>query len=169
VTDSAEVQLLAKSLSACGERVESLRYSLNKNACLFPLTLESLKTISEDQKESIDAMILRYSQCVSMIQDQIFRGILLVEQEDIFNKSNRDKSLMLEKLGAIKSADEFSVAVVLRNKFAHYYPAESVDQIEKLNTLVKESAFAIGVFELVSAYVKNKHSANDHNRSKLKC
>jgi len=54
-----------------------------------------------EQEESIDALILRYSQIVSMIQDQVFRGIAYIEQEGISHKSNRDKVLLMEKLGAI--------------------------------------------------------------------
>ncbi|MFA6921523.1 MAG: hypothetical protein WC216_06735 [Gallionella sp.] len=151
-----ETQLLARSVSACKERIASLQYSVAKNAPVFPLSLDSLKNISEDQKESIDAMILRYSQCVSMIQDQLFKGIAIAEQEDINDKSNRDKSLLMEKLGAIKSAADFGVAAVLRNKFAHHYPEESRDQIDKLNSLIREAAFVSGVFDSITAYIENK-------------
>jgi hypothetical protein len=68
-----------------------------------------------------------------MIQDQLFRGIAYVEQEDISDKSNRDKTLLMEKLGAIKSADAFGTAAVLRNKFSHHYPEEIDSRIERLN------------------------------------
>src|ERR1035437_1049756 len=151
-----ELQLLAKSVSVCRERMASLQYSVAKNSAFFPLTLDSLKNISEDQKESIDAMILRYSQCVSMIQDQLFKGIAIAEQEDINDKSNRDKTLLMEKLGAIKPAAEFGVATVLRNKFAHHYPEESRDQIDKLNCLIREAGFVSGVFDSIIAYIENK-------------
>lgn len=151
-----EAQLLASSLLSCGERIKSLGYSLAKNRKIFPVNLSNIGSLSEDDKESIDALILRYSQCVSIIQDQIFKGILLVEQEDISGKSNRDKTLLIEKLGAIKSADEFAVAAVLRNKFAHSYPCDSKDQIDKLNTLVNESACVIETFETIVRYISEK-------------
>ena len=34
------------------------------------------------------------------------------EQEDISDKSNRDKTLLMEKLGAIRSAEEFGTAAM---------------------------------------------------------
>lgn len=150
------LSILSSNISAVAERIKSLAYSLNKNDALFPITLADLDAISEDQKESIDAMILRYSQCVSMIQDQIFRGIALAEHEELANKSNRDKTLLMEKLGVIKSADHFGYAAVLRNKFAHFYPEDSQEQLDKLNLLAEESAFVIDVFALIVKYAAEK-------------
>jgi hypothetical protein len=105
---------------------------------------------------SIDALILRYSQCVSMIQDQLFRGIAYVEQEDISDKSNRDKTLLMEKLGAIKSADEFGTAAVLRNKFSHHYPEEIDSRIERLNLVIEEAGFVIATFDEINNYIRRK-------------
>lgn len=151
-----EARLLKENLSSCRERIESLKYSLNKNLPIFPLNLETLSRLSAEQKEAIDALILRYSQCVSMIQDQLFRSISIAEQEDISAKSNRDKSLLMEKLGALKSADDFSVAIVLRNKFAHHYPEEGRKQLDRLNLLIKESRFVIDVFDNITRYLADK-------------
>ena len=151
-----ETEILKRSVSACGERIKSLQYSLSKNRPVFPLSLGDIDTLSDDQKESIDAFILRYTKCVSMIQDQLFKGILIAEQEDFKDKSTRDKTILMERLGAITSAIEFGVAAVLRNKFAHHYPEESADQIEKLNQLISESDFLISVFGSVTEYIESK-------------
>ncbi len=124
-----ENEMLRSSFAACSGRMSSLVYSINKTRELFPVTLASLSRLTEDNKESVDAFVFRYSQCVSMMQDQIFKGIALAEQEDLNGKSNRDKTLLMEKLGAIKSAEEFGTAAVLRNKFAHHYPEQSREQL----------------------------------------
>ena len=158
-------KFLVENISACGEKIKSLSYSTEKNKPLFPLSLESLNALNEDQKESIDALILRYSQCVAMIQDQIFRSILLALQEDVNDKSNRDKSLLMEKLGAIKSADEFGVAAVLRNKFAHFYPEQSQNQLEKLNQVILEARFVIDTFSMINSYAKVKGLLGDEQTS----
>lgn len=73
---SSELDILRASLAACGQRIKKLAYSLDKNRAIFPLTLARIKALTDDQEESIDALILRYSQCVAMIQDQLFRGSL---------------------------------------------------------------------------------------------
>jgi hypothetical protein len=72
---SKELEILLGNVAACGQRISKLSYSLDKNRALFPLSVETACDLSEEQEESIDALILRYSQTVAMIQDQIFRGI----------------------------------------------------------------------------------------------
>lgn len=153
---SNELEILRTNMAACGQRIQKLGYSLNKSRVLFPMTRERIESLSDDQEESIDALILRYSQCVSMIQDQVFRGIAYVEQEDISDKSNRDKSLLMEKLGAIKSADDFGSAAVLRNKFSHYYPEEVDLRIERLNLIVEEAEFVIATFGDIARFLQRK-------------
>lgn len=59
---SSELEILLASMVACGQRVQKLGYSLNKNRALFPMTPQNISTLSDDQEESIDALILRNSQ-----------------------------------------------------------------------------------------------------------
>lgn len=68
---SNELNILRANIAACGQRIQKLAYSLNKNRATFPITLARVEALTDDQEESIDALILRYSQCVAMIQDQI--------------------------------------------------------------------------------------------------
>lgn len=153
---SKDIQMLLASVAACAQRIDKLHYSLGKNRHLFPITADVIKSLSDEEEESVDALILRYSQSVSMIQDQIFRSIAYVEQESLVDKSNRDKSLLMEKLGAIRSADEFGTAAVLRNKFSHHYPEENLEQIRRLNLLIKEADYVVVVFEYILDYLKRK-------------
>ena len=148
--------MLVANMLACAQRIDKLRLSVEKTKSLFPLTLERATTLTEDEEESVDALILRYTQCVSMIQDQLFRGIAYLEQEDISDKSNRDKALLMEKLGAIQSADAFGTATVLRNKFSHHYPDQSRSRLERLNLVIGESLYVIGTFESIAHYLRSK-------------
>jgi hypothetical protein len=151
-----EQSILLANLDACRQRIEKLRYSMAKNAPLFPLAQEALALLSDEQQESVDALILRYSQCVSMMQDQLFRGIAYLEQEDISDKSNRDKTLLMEKLGAIQSAEDFGTAAMLRNKFSHHYPEENADRLERLNLVMDEATFVVVCFGDITAYLHRK-------------
>jgi hypothetical protein len=153
---SNELDILRRNVEACRQRIAKLAYSVNKNRGLFPLNITSVSLLNDDQEESIDALILRYAQSVSMIQDHIFRGIAYVEQEDLSDKSNRDKALLMEKLGAICSADEFGTAAMLRNKFSHHYSEDAEKRIEKLNLIVQEADFVINLFHGISAFLERK-------------
>lgn len=153
---NAVEELLRINLQACAQRIVKLRQSVEKLEHLLPLNLQAAAALSDEEEESLDALILRYSQCVSMIQDQIFRGIAHVEQEDITDKSNRDKALLMEKLGAIQSAEAFGTAIMLRNKFSHHYPDESKVHIERINLIIEESRFVIATFAAISDYLRHK-------------
>lgn len=153
---SKELDILHNNVDACNQRISKLVYSVNKNRGLFPLDIGTAITLTDEQEESIDALILRYAQCVSMIQDQIFRGIAYAEQEDLSDKSNRDKVLLMEKLGAIRSADEFGTAATLRNKFSHHYPEDAEQRIERLNLAIQEADFVIEVFRGIVVFLERK-------------
>ncbi len=148
--------MLQVSWQSCCQRVEKLKYSVTKNQNLFPLTIEALQLITDEQEESIDALVLRYSQCVTMIQEQIFKGIAYLEHEDISDKSNRDKALLMEKLGAIRSAENFGTAAMLRNKFAHHYPEVTKARIDRLNLLPLEALQVIETFTEIEKYLLSK-------------
>lgn len=152
-----EQRILATNVAACEQRIGKLTYSVNKVRPPFPLAEAQLEHLTDEQEESIDALILRYSQTVAMIQDHLFRGIAYVEQEDISDKSNRDKTLLMEKLGAIRSAEEFGTAAVLRNKFAHHYPEQAAERLERLNLIIEEADFVISTFDDIQHYLKRKN------------
>lgn len=160
---SNELNILLANIAACGQRIQKLAYSLNKNRAMFPITLARVEALTDDQEESIDALILRYSQCVAMIQDQIFRGIAYVEREDLSDKSNRDKTRLMEKLGAIQSADDFGTAAILRNKLSHHYPEEASLRIERLNLVVAEAEYVIATFADIMAYIARKGFVSNGN------
>lgn len=153
---SKEIEILQSNVEACRQRIAKLAYSVNKNRELFPLDLDTVAKLTDEQEESIDALILRYAQSVSMIQDQIFRGIAYAEQEDLSDKSNREKVMLMEKLGAIRSADEFGTAAILRNKFSNHYPEDARQRIDRLNLVVQEADFVIDVFYGITAFLERK-------------
>ncbi len=57
-----ELDILLGNVAACGQRIDKLTYSLNKNKDVFPLAIKTINSLTDDQEESIDALILRYSQ-----------------------------------------------------------------------------------------------------------
>lgn len=154
---SAVQTLFAANFETCKQRIEKLAASLAKVQSLLPLDLDALQRITPEQEESIDALILRYSQCVSIIQDHLFRGIAWIEQEDISDKSNRDKARLMEKIGAIASAEAFGTATLLRNKFSHHYPEEPVVRLERLNLILQQAAAVIQVFHEIAAFARLKN------------
>ena len=55
--------MLRTSMLACSQRVGKLRQSVGKTRALSPLTIARAQSLTDDEEVSIDALILRYSQC----------------------------------------------------------------------------------------------------------
>jgi hypothetical protein len=155
-TLTTPLTLFNSNFSACAQRINKLAQSLDKTNFFLPLSFSTLDGMTDAQEECLDALILRYSQCVSMMQDHLFRGIALIEQEDISNKSNRDKALLMEKIGAIQSADAFGTAAMLRNKLAHHYPEVAAQRLERINLISTETKLVLETFKEISEFVKLK-------------
>ena len=62
----------------------------------------------------------------------------------------------MEKLGAIRSAEEFGTAAILRNKFAHHYPEVTKARIDRLNLLPIEAVQVIETFSEIEKYLLSK-------------
>lgn len=158
MSESADSILAAFQLShaACAQRALKLAEVLQKTQSIFPITPKKLAQLTTEQQETLDALILRYSQVASALQDQLFKSIALLEQENISDKSNRDKALLMEKLGAIPSAEQFGVVVLLRNKLTHHYPEDSALQLDRINQLPTQSDSILQALAQLSRYATSK-------------
>ena len=94
--------------------------------------------------------------CGSRADDTRRGGDIDVYLQAISDKSNRDKTLLMEKLGVIKSAEAFGTAAMLRDKFSHNDPEESALRIERLNLIVDEANFVDASFDEVNSYLHRK-------------
>ena len=127
------------------------RRSLNRLQALFPIDAEILQSLDPRHQDEIDAFLKRFEQLVLTLQDQVFVGLALREGEDPRELSRRDLAELMERLGAIPSAEEFRNFVGIRNRLAHLYPEEPDRQAANLNAayeatprLLEAAAQAVG-------------------------
>lgn len=149
-------QLLARNLLTADAVAERLSRSLERLAAVFPITASELHTLDEDRIESIDAFIKRFDQLQDLLANRLFRGIAILEQEDLTALSRRDLALLMEKLGVIPSADEWSRLSILRNQLAHEYPDEPEKQADRLNTAFTHAQRLVLLAAAARDYVRAK-------------
>ena len=154
-TNNAIAVLNAKITKTCST-ADRLSYSIGRVAALglVPLTLPRLAVLTDAELEAMDAFIYRYGSLVSNIQDAIFKSIGEVELEPVSTMSNRDKTNLMERLGALPSADEFSTLAYIRNKLMHEYPEEAQKQLDRTNFITHEAPRLIEVFIGITQYAK---------------
>ena len=152
--DSAEA--LNSQLDVTAGVADRLAYSITRahKMGLVPLSMEKLAALSDDEMEILDAYIFRYGSLVSQIQGAIFKSIGEVEQEPVSSMSNRDKTNLMERLGALPSAEAFSYLTVVRNKLMHDYPEEMQKHLDRLNFITSESPRLVEIFLGIAKYAE---------------
>ncbi len=150
------IAILSSKIEVTAHVADRLAYSMEKarRLQLDPLSIEKLAALSDDEMEVMDAYLFRYGSLVSNIQDAIFKSIGEVELEQVTTMSNRDKTNLMERLGVLPSAEEFSSLAILRNKLMHDYPEEMQKHLDRINFITSECPRLIEVFLGITKYAK---------------
>lgn len=69
-----------------------------------------------------------------------------MEEEPVSTMSNRDKTNLMERIGALPSADKFSNLAILRNKLMHDYQEEMQKHLERINFITDEVPGLLEIF-----------------------
>jgi hypothetical protein len=129
------ITALENELRSAHRIAQRLERSLESTRRLIPLDINTIKKLTDEDQEKLDALLLRFMSLASVIQDRIARSVLLLEEENLTNASRKDMRLMLEKLGALREEREFGIIVELKNMIAHTYPEDLERQAQILNTI----------------------------------
>ena len=121
---------------------------------LESLDINRINSLTDDEVDVIDAYIYRYGSLVSNIQDSVFKVIGDLEEEPVAEMSNRDKANLMERIGALPSAEHFSVLALLRNKLMHNYPEEAQKHLERINFITGESPKLLEIFLSIAKYAE---------------
>ena len=150
------IKILGSKLTATTSVADRLVYSIRRalDLKLSPLSMKKLGLLSDSDMEVMDAYLFRYGSLVSNIQDSIFKSIGEIEQEPVSMMSNRDKTNLMERLGALPSAQAFASLAVIRNKLMHEYPEEAEKHLERINFITKEAPELVRIFIGIMRYAK---------------
>lgn len=125
-------------------------------AALFPLGAGRLSTLRDEEQERLDAFLKRFEQLTDLLQARLFRAVVALEGEDVGALSRRDVALVLERIGALASADEWAEIVLLRNVLSHEYPEEEARQAERLNMAFLKGRQLVATLRTLRGYVERK-------------
>ena len=150
------LKILESKLDASASIANRLVYSIYRalDLNLAPLSMEKLAHLSDTELEVMDAYLFRYGSLVSNIQDSVFKTIGELEQESVSTMSNRDKTNLMERLGALPSAQAFATLAVIRNKLMHEYPEEAQKHLDRINFITHEAPNLVTIFVGIMHYAK---------------
>jgi len=101
----------------------------------LPVTESNYIMMSNEQVAYIDQFIFRFAKLQDLIGQNLFKIILLLEEEDIRNYSFRDLINKIEQFGIIESDEKWFKLREIRNDVSHEYPVADEEAIIALNQL----------------------------------
>jgi hypothetical protein len=151
-----EEALARQALRAAAGSARRLARSQRALATRFPLTPAAIGVLDAEAEDHIDAFLKRYEQLVSAIQNELFKAVALIGDEDIRSLSRREVTELMERLGALPSATRFGTLVAIRNRIAHIYPDDPARQVRNLNEAYEAVPDLIEAYGAVQRYLERR-------------
>ena len=149
--------ILADVLVAASKIAQRLSWSVARLVEKMPLDSNKIRLLTDQDEETLDAFLHRFTSLIIVLQDGVGRSILEVEEEDLTSRSRKDQRLLLEKLGALDPTLGFGDMAELRNKISHRYPDDLAKQAEILNDVFARSRDALEGFNGLRTFADKRH------------
>ncbi|MCI0548479.1 MAG: hypothetical protein L0027_14485 [Candidatus Rokubacteria bacterium] len=151
--EAALARQALRAAEGCARRLARSRQIL---AGRFPLSPAGVRTMDPELEDDLDAFLKRYEQLVNALQDELFKAVAIVGEEDIRGLARREVSELMDRLGALPSAARFRTLVAIRNRIAHSYPDEPDRQARNLNEAYAAIPDLLAAHEGVRRYLEDR-------------
>ncbi|MFI4918401.1 MAG: hypothetical protein ACHP65_02480 [Legionellales bacterium] len=146
MNDSLAVTKVKKALYECELHQKRIKYALNKLKKFMPLTVQHYKNLKEDQIETLDQFLYRFSKLQDVIGQRLFSGILELLEEPFKEMSFLDRLNRLEQLHLIESKEQWLMLRNLRNSLAHEYEDDPQGMCQAINHIYNSYPLLTGFF-----------------------
>ena len=117
----------------CRRHAERLSWALEQLRTHLPFSPETLSTLTPVDLAICDQFVVRFAQLQDAMGTQMLPAILDLSGEPGPMPAFIDKLNRLEKIGAIRSAQDWLRLREMRNQFAHDYPDDPEIQASLFN------------------------------------
>ncbi|MCF8038000.1 MAG: hypothetical protein K9K79_01660 [Desulfohalobiaceae bacterium] len=144
-------QVIESAIKENDSHIQRLARTKRLLSAFFPLSIEKMQTLTEEQIEHIDQFIYRFTKLQDSMATRLLPAIYSwLESEsrpvpflDILNR--------LEQLGLIEDVDQWQFFRNLRNNLAHDYPESLEQTVDTLNVLFEK----IDILESMYLHMKD--------------
>lgn len=161
INDDIEIAKLISVFKECNENIVYLSLIVNKLKAFMPLTAENYDDLTAIDLVFIDGFISRFIKLQDVIEEKLFRLILINLKENDFNSTNApfiNVLNKLEKYRIIDSAEEWLNLRNIRNSFAQEYKADLLKRIDALNKCFNNLYNLYDIYVKIKKYAENKLS-----------
>jgi len=145
---------LQEAKTQCGKLSKHLHWSLQRVKCMLPFQGETLDHLSPEDLEQVDAFCMRFGKLQDMLGRQLFRSVLIVEQEEVL--SMLDILHAMEKRKILESSEQWGNIRTLRNRLAHDYPEGSEERADALNSITDYTPALLKIYQCANNYISEK-------------
>jgi len=148
-------QKVSHVIEECELHIKRLNYASEKLKCLMPLDGKDYQNLKDEQVESLDQFIFRFSKLQDAIGQRLFSGLLELLQESVKQQPFLDKLNRLEQLGVLDDKEQWLQLRSLRNTLAHEYENEPVAMSREINTIYESKNMLLAIYAKVKLYTLN--------------
>lgn len=127
------MNLINEIVNVCDRHADRLNWAMRELQTHFPLSADRLENLSDIEIAVLDQFSTRFGKLQDAMGAKLFPAILELTKEQGEFKAFVDKLNQLEKIGAIRSAEDWLLLREVRNAFAHDYPDDLELQANVLN------------------------------------
>jgi len=126
-------QVFQGIVDICNTHAERLHWAMNELAHKKPISAETIQYLTNMELAVFDQFIARFSKLQDAIGSKLLPAVLALTHEEGELSTFIDKLNRLEKIGAIKSTNQWLKLREMRNQFSHDYPDDPEIQASLLN------------------------------------
>lgn len=127
---------LEPALRECRLHERRLAYALEQLSGKLPVTAVQWAELGDETVADVDQLLFRYNKLQDAMGQRLFPAILMLGGDWSEDQTFLDRLDLLEKLGAISSAQQWNEIRAIRNKLTHEYPDAPELNAANLNRVV---------------------------------
>lgn len=145
-------ELYNETLKICQRHVDRLCWSMQQMRTHVPFTADTLNELNDMDLAILDQFSTRFSKLQDVMGEKLFPAVLELTKEQGNLVAFVDKLHRLEKIGAIKSADDWLLLREMRNAFSHEYPDDLALQAAIINKAYQLATDLISTLEGIKVF-----------------
>lgn len=153
MTPTATLRLLA-AWEQCQRHARHLNHALAGLRDSLPLSAEAVAHLSDEAVQRWDQFVWRFTRLQDAMGARLFPAVLAHLQEPLEDQPMLDKLHRLEKLGYLRSTEEWQRWRAIRNRFAHDHPEDDALRAASLNQAVEAVPALLETLDRVAPLVR---------------
>ena len=149
-----------QKLYECNKHIEKINDAKGYLKDIMPLSIEKYQTLSKIESSFIDQLIFRFSKLQDSIGESIFRGILILSQENVKKMTFLDILNRLEELEIIDKNRWLKLREI-RNEIAHEYSFNQKEVIDNINLVYNEINTLKNIYKNICKFIEEKFNIQE--------